>query len=145
MTPSDLPVRQTDGNKIFAHAAHRARSHPAYLGWILRQYKELENRSEDDIAQFLGIAALDLRRLSLCLRPRTDHFAEDVRQIGEKFQVEATTLAGIIRLVESVEAMAAAPEDTVSPESGLLMAARARKKPQRHRGKQRNGDKQPKP
>jgi hypothetical protein len=138
MTPSA-------GNKIFAHAARRARSHSAYLGWVLRRYEELEHRSEDDLAQFLGIAALDLQRLSLCLRPRTDHFAEDVRQISEKFHVDATALAGIIRLVESVEAIAAAQEDTVSPESGLLMAARTRKKQHTQREKQRNGDEPPKP
>jgi hypothetical protein len=138
MTPAD-------GNRIFAHVARRARSHPAYLGWVLRRYEEVESRSADDLAQSLGIATLDLQRLSLCLRPRTAHFAEDVRQISENFHVDATTLAGIIRLVESVEAIATAQEDTVSPESGLLMAARARKKPHTHGEKPRNGNERPKP
>lgn len=130
----------SDDNRLLAHAARRTRFHPAYLGWILHRYGELENRSADDLAKLLGISALDLSRLSLCLRPRTDHFADDIKQIREKFHMDAAALAGVIRLVESVEAIATLPTDTEAPGSGLLMAARARKKQRTRQEKQRDGD-----
>jgi hypothetical protein len=127
-------------NRLLAHAARCARSHPAYLGWVLHRYGELENRSADDLAKLLGISALDLPRLSLCLRPRTGHFTNDIRQISEKFHMDASALAGVIRLVESVEALATLTTDTEAPGAGLLMAARARKKQRTRQEKQRDGD-----
>ncbi len=126
-------------NRLLAHAARRTRSHPAYLGWVLHRYGELENRSADDLAKLLGMSALDLPRLSLCLRPRTDHFADDIRQIREKFNMDAAALAGVIRLVESVAAIVTLTTDTEAPGSGLLMAARARKKQRTRQEKQRDG------
>ena len=131
--------------KLLAYAARRAGHHPAYVGWMLRRYQEIENRSDDDLARQLTVSLLDLRRLSLCLRPRPDRFAEDLERIGEKFSANLAALAGVIRLVESVEAMGAARTDTLSPEAGLLMAARTRKKLRARRDNAKNEDRQPKP
>jgi hypothetical protein len=63
------------------------------------------------------------------LRPRAEHFADDIRQISTKFHLDATALAGIVRLVESIETLAATHPTMLSAEAGLLMAARARKQP----------------
>ncbi|MBI3245334.1 MAG: hypothetical protein HYZ50_02370 [Deltaproteobacteria bacterium] len=114
--------------KMFAHAARRARYHPAYVGWVFRRYQEVENCSDDDLARHLTVSLLDLQRLSFCLRPRPDRFAEDIEQLGEKFQINVTTLAGIIRLVEAVEIMGTEQTATASLETGVLLAARTRKK-----------------
>ncbi len=116
-------------DEMLAHAANRARTRPAYLAWVFGRYLQIENILEDDLAKFLKISTLDFPRLGLCLRPRADHFADDIEQISAKFRTDARVLATVVRLVESVEVMAAASAKTVPSDSGLLMAARARKKP----------------
>jgi hypothetical protein len=77
-----------------------------------------------------------LARLSLCLRPRADCFAEDVEHISATFNLDAGRLAQIVRFVESMEAMASSDTSTVSAESGLLMAARARKQSRQRQDKE---------
>ena len=126
--------------RVLAHAANRAKTHPHYLGWVLARYIEVENISERGLAEILGTTSRDLLRLGLCLRPRADHFAEDIGQISAKFKVDAVALATVVRLVESVEAMAATDTRTVSAESGLLMAARARKKSRKRQDKEGHDD-----
>ena len=113
--------------RLLQYAAHRAKARPDYLGWILTRYIEREHISEAELATRLGIISHDLLRLALCLRPRTEHFAHDIRQISAKFHIDATALAGIVRLVESLETLAATNAAMLSAEAGLLMAARARK------------------
>jgi hypothetical protein len=96
---------------------------------VLARYVEREHLSEAELAQRLGIAAHNLPHLALCLRPRADHFIDDVRQVSTKFHIDATALAGIVRLVESIETLAASSPGTLAADAGLLMAARARKQP----------------
>ena len=93
--------------RLLEYAAHRAESRPEYLGWILTRYSEREHISEAELATRLGITPHDLPHLALCLRPRAEHFADDIRQISTKFHIDATALAGIVRLVESLETLAA--------------------------------------
>jgi hypothetical protein len=125
--------------RVFAHAADRAQAHPQYLGWILGRYRELEKRSEHDLMKVLGVSSWDLLRLYLCLRPRADHFSEDITQISAKFSVDAAALGNIVRLVESVEVIGSTQTAVPSPEAGFLMAARTRKK-SRLRQEQRQHD-----
>jgi hypothetical protein len=115
--------------RLLEYAAQRAKARPEYLGWILTRYIEREHISEAELATRLGSTHHDLPRLALCLRPRAEHFADDIRQISTKFHIDATALAGIIRLVESLETLAATTPDTLAADAGLLMAARARKRP----------------
>jgi hypothetical protein len=113
--------------RLLEYAAHRAKSRPDYLGWILTRYIEREHISEAELATRLAITPHDLPRLALCLRPRAEHFVDDIRQISTKFHIDATALAGIVRLVESIETLAASNPGTLAADAGLLMAARARK------------------
>jgi hypothetical protein len=115
--------------RLLAYTAQRAKARPAYLAWVLAQYVEREHLSEEELAQRLGIAAHDLPHLALCLRPRPDHFAADVRQISAMFNIDPSTLATVVRLVESLEILAAGIVQEGSGSAGLLMAARARKLP----------------
>jgi hypothetical protein len=129
-------MTHSDDARILAYAANRAKAHPHYLGWMLARYSTLENIAEPDLAQILGITSHDLARLSLCLRPRADCFAEDVEHISATFNLDAGRLAQIVRFVESVEAMADSDTSTVSAESGLLMAARSRRQNRQRQDKE---------
>jgi len=128
--------------RVLAYAANRAKAHPSYLGQVFAQYRELEKISERSLVDILGTTSRDLPHLGLCLRPRGDHFAEDIKQISAKFNVDAAALAKIVRLVESVEVMAATDTRAVSTEPGLLMAARTRKKKRIYKGKKGRDDDQ---
>src|SRR5262245_29729309 len=86
--------------RLLDYAAQRAKAHPDYLGWVLTRYVERERISEAELASCLGSTPHDLHRLALCLRPRAEHFADDIRQISTKFQIDATALAGVVRRVE---------------------------------------------
>lgn len=119
-------MTRSDDTRMFVYAARRAQAHPHYLGWVLARYSTLENIAEPDLVNILGTTCHDLARLSLCLRPRTDCFAEDIAHINTRFNLDVGTLAQIVRFVESVEAMARPDTNTMAAESGLLMAARVR-------------------
>src|SRR5262249_60538398 len=114
-------MTRSDDTRMLAYAANRAKAHPHYLGWVLAQYSKLENIAEPDLAKILGTTSHDLARLSLCLRPRANCFAEDVEHISATFNLDAGRLAQVVRFVESMEAMASPDASTVSAESGLLM------------------------
>jgi hypothetical protein len=115
--------------RLLTYTAQRAKARPEYLAWVLAQYVEREHLSEEELAHHLGIAAHDLPHLALCLRPRADHFAADVRQISAKFNIDPSILATVVRWVESLEALAAGNVQEESARAGLLMAARTRKLP----------------
>jgi len=123
--------------RLVAYTAERAKARPEYLAWVLTRYVEREHVSGDELAHHLGIAASDLPHLGLCLRPRDDHFIDDVRQISAKFHINPTALATIIRLVESFEALAVKDPREGLADSGSLMAARARKYPPAHQDDER--------
>jgi hypothetical protein len=125
-------VTRPQHDRLLAYAAQHAKARPEYLGWVLAQYIEREQISEDQLARYLRIAGQDLPHLALCLRPRAEHFADDVRQISAKFHIDSAVLATVVRLVESVEALAARDAGEGSADSGLLIAARARKHPRPH-------------
>ena len=129
-------MTRSDDTRMLAYAANRAKAHPHYLGWVLAQYSKLENIAEPDLAKILGTTSHDLARLSLCLRPRANCFAEDVEHISATFNLDAGRLAQVVRFVESMEAMASPDASTVSAESGLLMAARARKQSRQRQDKE---------
>jgi len=130
---------------LLDYAARRAKARPNYLGWVLARYIERERLSETELATRLGSTPHDLPRLALCLRPRAEHFADDIRQISTKFQIDATELAGIVRLVESLETLATTNPDRLAADAGLLMAARARKQPRQVQDTESHDHDPPKP
>src|ERR671925_14384 len=131
--------------RLLDYAAERAKAHPEYLGWVLARYTEREHIADSELATRLGSTAHDLPRLALCLRPRAEHFADDIRQISTKFHIDATALAGIVRLVESLETLAATNSTMLSADAGLLMAARVRKQPRQVQDDESHDDDPPKP
>ena len=113
--------------ELLVYVASRAKDHPEYLGWVLARFVEREHLSQRALGKSLGITRRDLLRLGLCLRPRANHFADDIRQISARFASDAAVLAGIVRQVESLQTLTAAAIGEAGAESGLLVAARARK------------------
>jgi hypothetical protein len=118
-----------DHDQLLAYTAERAKARPAYMAWVLARYAAQEQISENELVQHLGITAPDLPHLALCLRPRADHFIDDVGQISAKFNINPTILATVVRLAESVEALAAQDGGEHATDVGLLMAARTRQQP----------------
>ncbi|MBE0448500.1 MAG: hypothetical protein IBX64_10470 [Actinobacteria bacterium] len=125
--------------KLLRHAAKRASQRPEYLGWVLARYLSIENISRHDLARRFNIEDSELLRLELCLKPRGESFAEDVEQIASKFGIDAGVLANMIRLVESTAVMTDLKKEEVEVDTGLLMAARARKKNRHSKHTEGNG------
>lgn len=112
--------------ELLARAAERASTRPEYLGWVLARYMESEALAWPEVAAMLGTSEPSTR-LALCLRPRPEHFAEDVNAIAAQLRLDAAALGRIVRLVDTLRAMAG-NEPTQRPEHGALLAARRRRK-----------------
>lgn len=135
-------MKRTSRNKVavLIRAAHRTRTRPEYLGWLLARYKETERKTDEELAHLLGASVRDFHRLHLCLRPRHEFFARDVQQIAAKFGADASNLAKVIRHMEALEGMKDDRAAHGASERGLLLAARARSDRRRSPGRgKKNG------
>lgn len=104
--------------------ARYATQDPAYLAWALAEYQRIEG--VDDVRLVKLLKMRDPARLSglrLCLRPRDDRLPRDVDAIAAAYGVDADALVDVIRTVDALRAMGAAPPGTVA---GRLLAARSR-------------------
>jgi hypothetical protein len=91
----------THTHELLSDAARRAQERPAYVAWALAQVQVREGLSDEALAARLGIATVDLPRLALCLRPRPDHWAEDLAQLASRFGLASEPLAVLLRAVEA--------------------------------------------
>ncbi len=117
-------MKPDDAARVLDRAAERARTRPAFLGWVLARYEDLESLPGDRLREQLGVSAADWPRLQLCLRPRGDVFLQDVTQIASAFGINRGTLAALVRRVDAVEAVQAQEQPG---RTGSLLAARSRK------------------
>ncbi len=117
---------------LLALAAERAARRPNFLGWLLSQYLSSEGISPEALAAELGCTETDVRRLNLCLRPRSNRFSQDINAIASKLSVDGMVLARIVRRAEALEAMAGRKLTG----RGSLMAARRRRTKGRGKKKQ---------
>jgi hypothetical protein len=130
---------------ILRWAAKRAAEQPFLLAYDLREYRELHEATEDELASFLACSPEALVCLSLCRRPdpTAPSFRVDVEQIALHCGVNAQQLGALLREVDSLRTIRQAPLPlpVTSAQSGLLAAARDRKrKPRREkRGGKRSG------
>ena len=135
-------MNNSDQNAPLTQLADRASQRPEYLGWIFGHYAKVEGATDQGFCARLGISALDLQRLHLCLRPRQASFAADLKQIATKFALDPSELARIIRHAEAIDAMKA---DSPELENfGLMLAARARSEGKINRQKGRSRGKRKK-
>jgi hypothetical protein len=130
-------MRLLSKSALLARAGARASTRSEYLGWVFARYSDIEQKTEQELADLLGASANDLRRLRLCLRPRSKSFAVDVQQIAGKFELDARNLAIVIRHVEALEGMQNDRSAREGSEIGVLMAARARRTKSRSPGRRK--------
>jgi len=85
---------------------------------------ELENKSDPDLATELGCDLHTVHWLYLCRAPSHARFAEGIEQIAQRFRLDASRLAGLIRRADAVVAFAG--HGYYASESEFLLAARDR-------------------
>lgn len=83
-----------------ALAARRSRSEPGMLGHVFERYRQLESRSEEELATELGCTQDVIRWMSLCRRPEDPHFAEQASAIAARFDIELKPLVHLLRRVD---------------------------------------------
>jgi len=105
-------------------AAKRAARRPEYLGWILAEYLASEGKPVVTLQAELRCDEGAMRRLALCRRPRHERFEGDITRIATVLGLDGAVLAGIVRRVQALEAMAAPGV----VDRGFLMAARERRR-----------------
>jgi len=108
-------------------AARRSAQEAWMLGHAFARYRELEDRSPEELAAELGCTREVLHWLSLCRRPEGEAFTEQAFTIAQRFAVEPLRLVTVLRRVEVVDALAALAEgEEAADEDALLLAARDR-------------------
>jgi len=131
---------------ILRWAAQRAADEDFLLGYALREYRELHEATEEDVAHVLGCSPEALVCLSLCRRPdpSAQSFRSDVEQIALHCRVDAQKLAALLREIDSLRTIRQlpAPGPATVAAWGVLAAARDRKrKPRRHRPRSKSSEK----
>ena len=84
--------------------------HEGFLAWAFARYLAAERITEDALAARFGIARESLDLMGICGQPRPQFFKEDVEAIADRFGVEPTRLANLLREVEVLEAFRPKPE-----------------------------------
>lgn len=90
------PAQKAD---LLARLAHRMTEAPNTMAALLVDYRRMEGISEETLLQQLEITPEQFTRLQLCLIPRDDSFASDIRRIAEISGAKTHQLAQIVREV----------------------------------------------
>ncbi|WP_246357201.1 hypothetical protein [Pyxidicoccus fallax] len=86
-------------------AARRSRSETWMLGHVFERYRELEGRTQEELAKELGCTPDVLHWLSLCRRPEGQDFDEQASAIAKRFAVDLVSLVQVLRHVEVMETL----------------------------------------
>jgi hypothetical protein len=116
---------------LLRRAAERASRHPFYLASSLLAYARAERLDDAGLADRIGCDLASLPALLLCRRPTGEPpmFRVDVEAIADRFGLNATHLACILRRADTLVAIADAP---AGQPGGLLAAARDRETDDHH-------------
>jgi hypothetical protein len=89
------------------YAAQRAVQSDFFLAGALRQYQDLHQFNEQELARDLSCAPEDLPRLALCRRPSgtSEDFMDDVERLARRFHLKSERLVALIRQTEAIEAL----------------------------------------
>src|SRR5207249_491203 len=96
------------------------------LGATLDEYCRTEGVTRKQLSLLLRCGAESLAWLSLCRKPRLDHFADDIKRIAERFKIDAPKLAQMIRRTDAISALRRTIN--TSEQDPLILAARDREK-----------------
>ncbi|MFY2559134.1 hypothetical protein ACN469_15995 [Corallococcus terminator] len=108
------------------HAARRGQSESWTLAHTFARYRQLEERTEAELARELGCTREVLLWLSLCRRPQGADFDAELTTIAQRHAVDLLALVRVIRHVEIVEAMSHSTRDVGAHAHPILIAARDR-------------------
>ncbi|NMO17426.1 helix-turn-helix domain-containing protein [Pyxidicoccus fallax] len=75
------------------------------LGHVFERYRELEGRTQEELAKELGCTPDVLHWLSLCRRPEGQDFDEQASAIAKRFAVDLVSLVQVLRHVEVMETL----------------------------------------
>ncbi len=122
--------------KLLLGLAARLEADPKFMANVLHKYQRQEKLSRDEIIQKFEISHEQFAQLALCKRPNAgaENFALQTRKISSVTGVNVGIIVGIIRQVDSLEALqhqSNPQETTVSnrqtiPHLGTFAAARDR-------------------
>jgi hypothetical protein len=104
--------------RVFRRTARAAETRSGFLAAVFAQYRAVEQIDDVELAYRLTIGTDRLAALSLCLRPRSDCFGQDVAAISRRFGADAGALASVIRQIDALDKIG-----ECSP-TNLLAAAR---------------------
>ena len=117
--PSDVNL-----DRDLARAATRAASHSPLLASGLIEAWQLAFPGRS-LQELLACSPESLTQLALCLRPRTERWAEDIAEIASEIEVEKSTLESFFRQAQIAEKLSIVrAEDDIA--NGSLLAARDR-------------------
>jgi len=120
---NDDPYNKDD---LLDQAARHAASHEHLFAAILARYSALNGLDEEGLRAHLHCDAATLTRLRLCGRPEPEApaFALDIQRIAEKLDLDAHTLAQLVREVDAADAFTTNRQ--ISTHGDALQAARDR-------------------
>jgi hypothetical protein len=97
-----------DLRRLLRRTARAAEDRPSFLAATFARYRAIEQIDALELARLLSVAPVRLDELAICLRPRADHFREDVAAVAARFGADAGALAAIVREVDAFDAIAEA-------------------------------------
>jgi hypothetical protein len=119
---NDDPYNKDD---LLDQAARRAAGHEHLFAAILARYSALTGLDDEGLRAHLHCDAATLTRLRLCARPDPEApaFALDIQRIAERLDLDANTLAQLVREVDAADAFST-NRQTSTHGGALLQAAR---------------------
>ncbi|NTX01825.1 hypothetical protein [Myxococcus sp. CA040A] len=108
-------------------AARRSAREPWTLGHAFERYRELEERTWEQLVEDLDCTEEQVQWLSLCRRPEREAFSEQVAQLAKRFEVDLRRLTRVLRRGQVMDALGqAGANGGGTGENSLLVAARDR-------------------
>lgn len=133
---AEIDMQKHSKEELLLGLAARLEADTRFMANILHKYQRQEQLSRNELMQRFELSNEQFAQLALCKRPDTEakNFALQIRKISDVTSVNTSIIVGIIRQVESLEALLHQPsveETTVSnrqtiPHHGVLAAARDR-------------------
>ena len=112
--------------QLLAAAARRAALRPEFLASVFAKFAKSENKTESEMVTMLGATEETYAAAGLCLRPRAESYAEDLKHIAAQWKLDLGRLSHVVRHVEVLVGMEPEGSTAFVDDQGLLMAARVR-------------------
>jgi hypothetical protein len=82
--------------------ARRVEDDPFFLGSVLTHYARTEGYGDEQLSKALGCTTDTLALLRLCRAPEGDQVGKAIREISDRFEVNADALAVAIRTGQAI-------------------------------------------